>query len=434
VREFPWIVAVGAVALIVVSAMTAGFVAAAIVAFIALGLLAASLLGAAIATDVDRSWLPLLLPLAFMAKMAGSAARYYQVVVIYESGDAYGYHNTGARIAPIWRTFQVPEVTGGGFGTQITKQITGIIYTLGVPSMIGGFLIFAALAFIGTILFYLAFRRSLPSWGALPYFVLLFFLPTMLFWPSSTGKDALIVFGLGLISYGAALAFSHRVAPGIAILAAGGLLSGLIRPHIPVIALGAIALAMVASRAGKFGVNRSTRIVIMALATVALIYLVPLASARLGVDEGLETFLAEQERKTAQGGSAVVGKPVTSPLDLPEATLRVLFRPFPQEASSPGMLLSAAEGLVLLGIVIWRFPTMWGNRRVLRRNAYLLYTLGFTFAFVIAFSSIFNFGILARQRSQAVPFLLAVLVGLGWKKWSESEAMSQPASGEEINA
>jgi hypothetical protein len=256
----------------------------------------------------------------------------------------------------------------------------------------------------------------------------------MLFWPSSTGKDALIVFGLGLISYGAALAFSHRVAPGIALLAAGGLLSGLIRPHIPVIALGSIALAMVASRAGKFGVNRSTRIVIMALATVALIYLVPLASARLGVDEGLETFLAEQERKTAQGGSAVVGKPVTSPLDLPEATLRVLFRPFPQEASSPGMLLSAAEGLVLLGIVIWRFSTMWGNRRVLRRNAYLLYTLGFTFAFVIAFSSIFNFGILARQRSQAVPFLLAVLVGLGWKKWSESEAMSQPASGEEINA
>jgi hypothetical protein len=39
-----------------------------------------------------------------------------------------------------------------------------------------------------------------------------------------------------------------------------------------------------------------------------------------------------------------------------------------------------------------------------------LYTIGF----VVAFSAIFNLGILARQRVQVLPFLLAALVGLGW--------------------
>jgi hypothetical protein len=434
VKEAPWVIGIALVALIVVTAMTAGLVTAMVVAFIGLGFLVVALLGEAMAIDADRSWLTLLLPLAFLAKMAGAAARYYQVTVIYGSGDAFGYHNTGVRIAPIWRTFQVPEVTSGGFGTQVTKQITGLIYTLGAPPMIGGFMIFAALAFAGTILFYLAFRRSVPAWGALPYFVLLFFLPTMLFWPSSTGKDALVVFALGLISYGAALAFSARIVPGVVLISFGGLLSGLIRPHILVIAVGAIVFAMVLSRAGRFGANRWTRVVVVTVAALALVYLVPLASARLGVDEGLDTFLAAEQRKTAQGGSAVIGRPVTSPLDVPGATLRVIFRPFPQEASSPGMMLSAIEGLLLLGIVVWRLPTMWANRRVLRRVPYVLYSLAFTFAFVIAFSSIFNFGILARQRSQVIPFLLATIVGLGWRKWSDTDRAPTTISGEEINA
>ena len=177
-------------------------------------------------------------------------------------------------------------------------------------------------------------------------------------------------------------------------------------------------IAVVFTRAGRLDVSQPARLILMMIALVAMAWVIPVAAAKLGADEGIETFLAEQRRLTGSGGSAVVGEPVTSPLDLPEATIRVLFRPLLYEASSPGMLLSSLEGVVLLGLVLWKAPTMWANRHVVRGTSYVILSLAFTAAFVVGFSSIFNLGILARQRSQVIPFLLVVIVGLGWRKWS----------------
>jgi hypothetical protein len=40
----------------------------------------------------------------------------------------------------------------------------------------------------------------------------------------------------------------------------------------------------------------------------------------------------------------------------------------------------------------------------------------FTVGFVIAFSTINNLGIVTRQRAQVLPFLIAVVVALGWEE------------------
>ena len=63
----------------------------------------------------------------------------------------------------------------------------------------------------------------------------------------------------------------------------------------------------------------------------------------------------------------------------------------------------------------------------------MLLSLAFTGAFVIAFSSIFNLGILARQRSQVIPFLLVVIVGLGWRKWSAADVAQVESPPAEIS-
>lgn len=420
-REAPWHVAIIGLAVVVAAGLVKGWVAGFAVAFVGAGVLLSTWLGAKIATDPDRAWLSVLLPLAFLAKMAGAAVRYYMVAETYGTGDAFGYHEIGLQTAPIWRSFHVPEVTGGSFGTQVTGQITGLLYAITSPRMIGGFLVFAALSFVGMVCFYVAFRRALPSWGLLPYFVLLFFFPTMLFWPSSVGKDALIVLGLGLMSLGTVRLFSSRLAAGAWTAGAGGLLVGLIRPHVLAIAIGSIVLAFVFTRADRLEIGRAARVMLIAISVIMLAYVVPIAASRIGANEGLETFLAEQQQHTSRGGSAVVGEPATSPLELPEATVRVLFRPLVYEASSPAMMLSALEGLVLLGLVVWKLPTMWANRHALRRAPYLILSLAFTGAFVIAFSSIFNLGILARQRAQVIPFLLVLIVGLGWRRWTPSD-------------
>ena len=433
-RQLPSHLAIIVVAAAVAAGVVSGWVAGVVVALIGVGVLASTWLGVRLATDADRRWLSMLLPLAFIAKMVGSAVRYFVVAELYGIGDSFSYHEIGLRVAPVWRSLQVPEVTGGSLGTQVTGQITGLLYTIVSPPLIGGFMLFATLSFIGMVCFYVAFRHTMPRWGVLPYFVLLFFLPTMLFWPSSVGKDALMVLGLGLVALGTVWLFSARFTSGLWLAGGGGLLLGLVRPHILAIAVGSIVLAVVFTRAGRLDVGRLARAFLMVIAVVAMVYIVPIAAARVGVDEGLESFLAEQQRRTTQGGSAVIGEPATSPLALPEATLRVLFRPLPYEASSPGMLLSGVEGVVLLGLVVWRMPTMWANRRIVRRTPYMLLSLAFTAAFVIAFSSIFNLGIIARQRSQVIPFLLVVIVGLGWRKWSPIDRARVGSPREEMAA
>ena len=432
-RDLPTHVAIIGGAAVVAAGVASGWVAGLIVALIGLGVLASIWVGQRIATDVDRGWLTALLPLAFIAKMIGAAVRYFVVVEVYGIGDAFGYHRTGVRIAPIWESLQVPEVTGGSFGTQVTGQITGLVYAVATPPMIGGFLFFATLSFVGMLFFYIAFRSTMPRWGVLPYFVLLFFLPTMAFWPSSVGKDALMVFGLGLVALGATRLISGKSAAAIWLAAGGGILLGLIRPHILAIAVGSIVVTIVFARAGDLDVGRAARALLMMVAVVAMIYIVPIAAARIGADEGLETFLAEQSRLTSRGGSAVIGEPATSPQAIPEATLRVLFRPLIHEATSPGMFLSALESVALLGLVIWTLPTMWANRRIARRTPYMTFSLAFTGAFTIAFSAIFNLGILARQRSQVFPFLLVVIVGLGWRKWSAADVAQAESQQTEIS-
>lgn len=432
-RELPWFLAIIAIAVAAVAFAASGWAATFVVMFVGLGIVVSMRVGTSIARDVDRQWLPLMLPLAFMAKMLGTAVRYYVVAEYYGYGDAFGYHRDALELAPVWRSLQVPIVTQGSFGTQVTKQITGLVYSIVTPPMIGGFMVFSALAFIGMVCFYIAFRKTMPRWGVLPYFVLLFFLPTMAFWPSSVGKDALMILGLGLLSLGTVRLFSARFATGALLVAAGGLLSVLIRPHVLAITVGSIVLAVILTRAGRISVNRTTRVVVLVVSLIALAWVLPLAASRIGVDEGLESFLANQREQTAQGGSQVTGEPATSPLELPSATLRVLFRPLPNEASSPGMLLSSLEGLLLLGLSIWSLPTMWANRRVARRTPYMIYSLAFTGAFIIAFSSIFNLGILARQRAQVIPLLLVVLIGLGWRKWSPDDEVAVEEIREEIN-
>ena len=433
-RELPWLLLTIGIAGIAVVSFASGEVAGYVVTLVVAGLLISTLVAVKIARDVDRKWLPALLPAAFAAKMMGAAVRYYVVAEFYGYGDAFGYHGDGLKAAPVWRAFRFPPLENGSVGTQATKEIAGLLYAVVTPPMIGGFLLFAALSFIGMVCFYVAFRDTMPNWAVLPYFGLLFFLPTMVFWPSSVGKDALMVLGLGLLALGASRIFARRSRSGLVLVAAGALLTGLIRPHVLAIALGAILAAAVLARFGGLGVSRTTRVVLVGVALIAMVYVVPLAAARIGADEGLETFLENQKVNTAQGGSAVAGDAVRSPLDLPEATLRVLFRPLPNEASTPGLLFSALEGTALLLLTIWRLPTIWANRRIVRSEPYVIFSLAFTVAFVIAFSSILNLGILARQRSQIVPLLLTVLIGLGWRRWSDADVETHGQLREETNA
>jgi hypothetical protein len=417
-RDLFWIGMSFILALLVTAALVLGSITLGTVLFVAAGIVITVRLAARLAIEGDRRWLTTLLPLAFVAKVVGTGARYYMVTVIYGVGDSYGYYETAVELVHTWRSFAVPEATSGGAGTRFVDVFTALLFFPTIPTFLFGFMMFAGLAFVGTIMFYLAFRRWFKDPKLLLlYAVFVFFMPSLLFWPSSIGKDAIMVFSLGFIAYGAARMFEGSYLKGGAFAAPGLLLAVGVRPHVAALVVAAAVFALVLSSLpiGKFG--WFPRLLALAGAIAILTIVASTAATNLSVEtssEGLETFLAQTEQQTAQGGSAVSGSAVSSPLDIPEATLRVLFRPLPYEAADAAALASSLEAVLVLILVFTRLPQIVRNLVRIRFNPYMLFVTMYTAGFIVAFSAIFNLGILARQRVQVLPFLFAALVGLGW--------------------
>lgn len=390
-----------------------------------------SRLGYGLTKDSDRLWLGGVVSFAIVVKLMGATGRYLVLAGLYDfGGDASSYHREGVVSGQFWRNFQVPPTTGGGSaGTRFVEQVTGILYAPAAPTILGGFILFASLAFLGQVMFYLAFRRIAPARSLRWYAAAIFFLPSLVFWPSSIGKESLMLLFLGVSAYGAVRVL-HDYAFRWAAVTVGGLAAmAAVRVHVAALFAVALAVPLVVGRKADVRFSWTRRLVLVAAAGALVVVAAGGITDVFGVEasgEDLDPFLRDIERRTSQGGSAVEGEAILQGGNPASAALRVLFRPLPQEAHNAQALASAAESVVLLAALAWNLPRMIRHAGRLRRYPYLLMSLLFTGGFVIAFSSLFNLGILARQRIQALPFLLAVLVGLSVRHPEPEAADPEP--------
>lgn len=380
-----------------------------------------SWMAGAIKKKEDKSFLPGLIMWGFAAKMVGALARFWMVTDLYGDGDSFTYHSIGRIMANSWRVFEVPVSDSSQVGTAATEIITGFLYAPYAPSMLGGFIIFASVAFLGQVLFYCAARPWLNGYQLKVYAMAVFFVPSLVFWPSSIGKDALMMFFLGLAAYGASRLLRYYRFSSLLYVAPGLYLASQIRSHVAAVMGLAIVLAAILGKPPKEYRSSPKRAIMILVAAAGAALSIAAFSATFGVsvDGGNETqspdaFLADVSERTATGGSEVQGAAVSNPIQLPGATIKVLFRPLIYEASSMQVMASALEGTALLAIVIWKFPAMWRRKSLLREKPMLLMALLYTGGFVVGFSAILNLGILARQRIQVLPLFLLLIVGLGW--------------------
>jgi hypothetical protein len=416
--EAAWLGGTLVIAALVVVGLVTGQLSLSAIALVLIGVLLVVRLGQAMVTPADQRWLTSLLAVAFIAKIAGAVARFWMVTVLYGQGDSFRYYQSAIDMVHTWRQLEVPEaVRAGGEGTHFIEVFTSFLFLPGIPSLLVGFMIFASLAFVGQVFFYAAFRRWVHDESRLIlYGTFIFFMPSLLFWPSSIGKDAVMVLALGIAAYGISRLFGGRFVSGAAILVPGLALAVAVRTHVAAIFAVAVILALALSK-GIQGFGWFLRLIVLGLAIAGLVMVGSTAAERLDVDlsaEGVSEAFESTQGQTEQGGSAVVGSPVTSPLGIPDAILRVLFRPLPTDASSPPMALSAIEGMLMLLLTVWRFPTIIRNIGTIRTQPYVMSALLYTFGFIFAFSSILNLGIMVRQRAQVLPFVLVALVALGW--------------------
>lgn len=398
-------------------------------ALLGLGLMAS--IGRAMRIPVDAAWLPKWVILGFLAKLAGTFARYYMVTTFYGVGDSYRYYSVGTALAKQWRSGHVPHLTGSGsLGTQVVESVTGALFALITPDMLGGFVLFAILAYLGQLLLYAAFRRHAQRRQLKIYAILILLLPSYAFWPSSIGKDALVLLGLGACAYLVARsleAFEVRWLLGLAI-ALGAV--GLVRIHIAALVVGAFILAALLAKAQVRDVGAPMRrLVVLGAGVAAALVVIAVFPDVFGVDlrsgQDVDGFTADVVRRTSSG-TAVEGGPVTSPADVPAALAHVLFRPFIFEASEIQHYFAALETAFLAGLFLWKLRSILRNLRRWRSNPYLVFSTFYTIGFAIAFSVVRNLGIIARQRGQVLAFFLCFVVALGWRDSSDDADVETP--------
>src|SRR5262249_50332859 len=183
-------------------------------------LAAAFILPKAVARDGKLS-LPFVAS-ALALHLVGSLLRYFIIQAVYHGvADANGYFGAGKVFAPLFRTLQFPALKAPYFGTPFVNWSTGILFAIIGSSLLGGFGIHSALAFVGGWYFYKAFRLAFPDGDSKLFAWLLFFLPSMWYWPSSLGKDSLVVMFLGLAVYGFAWLFRGSTLRGVLPAAVG---------------------------------------------------------------------------------------------------------------------------------------------------------------------------------------------------------------------
>jgi hypothetical protein len=249
------------------------------------------------------------------------------------------------------------------------------------------------------------------------YLGLVLFAPSIAFWPSSIGKEALMQLGIGLAALGTSFLLRQRLLMGLAIGIPGGWLLWVVRPHLLALVTLAAGCAYLAGRVRGRDKGVSSfvgRPIGLLVIAVLMAFTVSQATKSLGMSElslsSVENELDTVKTQTSQGGSKFDSSGNSlSPLNLPEGLVTVLLRPLPFEAHSPFELLASIESLLVFALIVNRFSSVKTAFRQARGSPFILYCIVLLILYAATFSSFSNFGILVRQRSLVMPALFALL-------------------------
>ena len=127
------------------------------------------------------------------------------------------------------------------------------------------------------------------------------------------------------------------------------------------------------------------------------------------VTDQLTAIFESVENRTDQGGSSFDPVRVDGPQDWPYAAYRTLTRPIITEARSFAELLPAVEMTALLFVGVFSWRRLANAPKLILTTPYLMFAALCLVTFGVAFASFSNLGLLVRQRTLVIPFLLLFL-------------------------
>lgn len=371
----------------------------------------ALVVGSVISAKITDADLRRLVMFGIGARVVGAFARYEVIELAYSGvGDAKMYFEYGKLIAgsitSLDFSFLVdgPDGTGRLYGTAFIEMVTSLAALFVGDSLPAAFLVFSLISFCGLVLCVLAFREAFGRSPA-KYASWVWFLPSLWFWPSSVGKEALMIPALGLVLWG--YVGRHGTPRWIGVIL-GVALAGAIRPHVGAVFGLAVAVGELLRRGGKRGARRWLNI---AVSAVLVITTIRFGFSEMGLGdadlEGLEEQFQFRAGQTEQGGSRI--ERASGLAAIPFAFINVLLRPFPWEARGISAL-SAVELWVFWAVVLRRRKDIRAALGNWRRNRFLVVAAPLAVAMTLLYGIAFaNLGIIARQRVVLLPLLTALL-------------------------
>jgi hypothetical protein len=225
-----------------------------------------------------------------------------------------------------------------------------------------------------------------------------------------------MLFTIGIASLGAARVLVRK-AGGYSLMVVGLGLGSFVRPHVSLMMLLAFGFAFLIGRRVTTDPKLTPSSVAKVAGLIVLIVvgglLVQRAVSVLEVNDfsgsSIDTALNTNVIRSNEGNSAFAAANPRNPLGYVEATVTILFRPFPFEAHATDQLATSLEGLLMIGLFAVSWRRLATIPRHLRDMPYMTYAIVYLLIFIFAFGTMSNFGILARQRSQALPFVFVLL-------------------------
>jgi hypothetical protein len=386
---------------------------------------------------------------ALTVRIIGALAVGFIYQFYYGGGDTFAYHTHGSR--HIWEAFMDSPAKGvdllfsDGNHHPETYAYSGKIwqfrnkesfFVIRVAALLDLFtfssysataVLFSVIAFTGAWVLFTTFYRLYPElhrWLA----VSCLFIPTVFFWGSGIFKDTITLAALEVATFFVFRIFENRkkiVPPTLVILFCCWVIYS-IKIYILLTFIPAIILWIFSKHLINLG---SWMLKFMAAPFIIIIVVTTGYYAIQKVAEGDPRYnlnkIAETARITAYDIRYWTGRDAGSGYSLgeldgsfesmirlaPQAINVSLFRPYLWEVRSPLMLLSAIEGVVVLGLTVYFIVK--GRKNFFKRLVQPEILFCMAFSLVFAFSvgvSTYNFGTLSRYKIPLMPFYL---IGIG---------------------
>jgi hypothetical protein len=351
-----------------------------------------------------------LLILAAIAHLVFSGIQLYVVNHVYHGITDYNrYINQGAILS---RRFDHFDFTTGGIqppvnilGEGAVSVAAGVVMAIIGVNKLALLFVFSWFAFLATIGFFRAFAVTFPEANHYRYAVLVFFLPSLLFWTAGISKETMMYMSLGMMASGAARILSHQRA-GASLLVVGTIIGIYVRPQELLLFMGAFVAAGFFRRRG---VSRSLR----GLRRIAFLGLqVVLLLAALSLSQQLAkhapVFNLKQLAKNNVGQSSSLNYH-PGPAGYPKDVFTVIFDPLPFHFHGSTQLIAAFENTVIIVLILSGLRRVKALPRAAFTRPYILLCLLYTLAFPYAFAALNNLGLIDRERVLLLPFLLVLL-------------------------